>query len=160
MIGSVPVFDLYHVLLFVHIVAVIAWVGGDIMLLLLAQQVRANGSQEEMTALLGRIERFSKTFFAPLSVVVLAMGMWMAIIGGIMAAPWVSTGFLGIFISAGIGMGYLAPKSRELRALIEARGKDAPEAVLLGNRLLLWSRLDIAVLFVIVVVMVFKPGAV
>ncbi len=133
--------------------------GGDIVLLLLATQVRSNGTAAEMSALLGRMEGFSKTFFAPLSVLVLVMGIGMAVIGGLFAAPWVSTGFLAIFASAGIGMGLLTPQARKLKAIIEARGKDDPEAISLGNRLLLWARLDVLVLVIAVAVMVFKPGA-
>lgn len=149
----------YDILRFFHVLAAIGWVGGDILLLLLAQQVRSNGTAAEMSALLGRMEWFSKAFFAPLSVVVLVMGIGMAVIGDLFSAPWVSTGFLAIFASAGIGMGLLTPQARKLKAIIEARGKDAPEAVSLGNRLLLWARLDVLVLVIAVAIMVFKPGA-
>ena len=159
MIGSALLFDLYHVLTFVHVAAVIAWVGGDLMLTLLAQQVRGTGSAGEMAALLGRIERFSKTFFSPLSVVVLLTGLVMGMIGDILAAPWISIGFLGVFVSAGIGMGYLAPKSRQLRVLIDEHGVDHPEVVRLGDRMLLVSRIDLAILALVIAVMVFKPGA-
>jgi hypothetical protein len=105
--------------------------------------VRNGGNAQELAALMGRIEGFGKAFFAPLSVVVLVMGVGMAMIGGIMSAPWVSMGFVGIFVSAGIGMGYLTPKSRQLKTLIERQGAAHPDVLLL-----------------IVAVMVFKPGAV
>lgn len=160
MIGSALLFDFYHVLVFVHVAAVIAWVGGDLMLTLLAQQVRGTGTAGDMTALLGRIERFSKTFFAPLSVVVLLSGLGMGIIGDILAARWISIGFLGIFVSAGIGMGYLVPKSRQLRALIDQHGVDHPEVVRLGDRMLLVSRIELTILALVIAVMAFKPGAV
>lgn len=153
-------FDLFTVLKFLHVAAVVAWVGGDIVLTLLAQQVRSNGTAEEMTALLGRIERISKTFFAPLSVVVLVMGIGMGIIGGNMSAPWMSIGFLGVFLSAGIAMGYLTPKGRELAALIRQHGSSHPEVMRLGDRMMLVARIDLAILIVVIAVMVFKPGAV
>ena len=89
---------------------------------------------------------------------VLVAGIVMASIGGIMAAPWVSFGFLGVFISAGLGMGYLTPKSRQLRQMIEARGMQDPEAVALGSRMMLISRIDLVLLVLVVAAMVFKPG--
>lgn len=158
--GSAILFDLYHVLNFLHVAAAVSWVGGGLALTLLAQQVRSNGTAEEMAALMGRIERFGKTFFAPLSVVVLVMGIGMAMIGDIMSAPWVSIGFLGIFASAGIGMGYLTPRGGQLKALIERHGVNHPEVVRLGDRMLLVSRIDLAILMLVIAVMVFKPGAV
>ena len=116
-------FDLYTVIKFVHVLAAIAWVGGAIMLDMLISQARRSGSQSDVLMLLAKTERYGKTFFSPSAVLVLVAGIVMASIGGIMAAPWVSFGFLGVFISAGLGMGYLSPKSRQLRQMIEARGR-------------------------------------
>lgn len=155
-----PLFDLYTIMKFVHVAAAVAWVGGGIALTLLAGQVRRDGSADELAALMGRIERFGKTFFAPLSVTVLIAGIVMAMIGGIMSAPWVSIGFLGIFVSAGIGMGYLTPRGGQLKALIERHGVQHPEVQRLGDQMLLVSRVDLVILLLIVAVMVFKPGAV
>jgi uncharacterized membrane protein len=153
-------FEPYIVMKFVHVVAAIAWVGGGLVLTMLTAQVRKDGTADELAALMGRIERFGKVFFAPLSVVVLVMGVGMGVMGGIMAAPWVSIGFLGIFISAGLGMGYLTPTSRKLRGLIQQHGLAHPEVRRLGDQMLLVSRIDIVILMLIVAVMVFKPGAV
>ena len=151
-------FDLYTVIKFVHVLAAIAWVGGAIMLDMLISQARRSGSQSDVLMLLAKTERYGKTFFSPSAVLVLVAGIVMASIGGIMAAPWVSFGFLGVFISAGLGMGYLSPKSRQLRQMIEARGMQDPEAVALGSRMMLISRIDLVLLVLVVAAMVFKPG--
>ena len=151
-------FDLYTVMKFVHVLAAIAWVGGAIMLDMLISQARRSGSQSDVLMLLAKTERYGKTFFSPSAVLVLVAGIVMASIGGIMAAPWVSFGFLGVFISAGLGMGYLTPKSRQLRQMIEARGMQDPEAVALGSRMMLISRIDLVLLVLVVAAMVFKPG--
>lgn len=151
-------FDLYTVIKFVHVLAAIAWVGGAIMLDMLISQARRSGSQSDVLMLLAKTERYGKTFFSPSAVLVLVAGIVMASIGGIMAAPWVSFGFLGVFISAGLGMGYLSPKSRQLRQMIEARGMQDPEAVALGSRMMLVSRIDLVLLVLVVAAMVFKPG--
>lgn len=153
-------FDLYTTLKFIHVAAAVAWVGGGLALTMLAAQVRSTGSGEEIAALMERIEWFGKRMFAPLSGVVLLMGLGMAYIGGILSAPWVSAGFLGIFVSAGIGMGFLTPKVAQLKALVEQHGGDHPEVRRLGERILLVSRIDMVILMLIIAVMVFKPGAV
>jgi len=154
------VFDLFTVMKFVHVLSAVAWVGGGIMLDMLIAKAAREGSQTELVALLARSERFGKTFFSPTAVLVLISGIVMATIGGIMAAPWVSIGFLGIFASAALGLGYLGPKSGQLRGMIEARGMRDAEAQALGSRLQMVSRLDLVILVVVIAVMVFKPGAV
>lgn len=153
-------FDLYTSMKFIHVMSAIAWVGGGVMLDMLIAKARREGSQAEMLALLARTERFGRTFFSPTAILVLLSGIVMASIGDIFAAPWVSAGFLIVFISAGLGMGYLTPKSAQLRAMIEARGMKDAEVAALGSRMLLVSRIDLLILTVAVALMVFKPGAV
>ena len=153
-------FDLYTTMKFIHVLSAIAWVGGGIMLDMMISQARRAGSEAEMVALLTKTERYGKTFFSPAAVIVLIAGIVMASIGGIMAAPWVSVGFLGVFISAGLGIGYLGPKSGEVRRMIEARGLNDAGVQALGNRLTMVSRIDLLVLTIVVAAMVFKPGAV
>ena len=130
------------------------------MLDMMISQARRTGSQTEMVALLAKVDRYGKTFFTPTAVLVLAAGIGMAVIGGIMSAPWVSFGFLGVFLSAGLGMGYLGPKSVQLRQLVEARGLNDAEVQALGGRLMMVSRIDLLLLTLVVAAMVFKPGAV
>ena len=153
-------FDLYTTMKFIHVLSAIAWVGGGIMLDMMISQARRAGSEAEMVALLTKTERYGKTFFSPAAVIVLIAGIVMASIGGIMAAPWVSFGFLGVFISAGLGIGSLGPKSGEVRRMIEARGLNDPGVQALGSRLTMVSRIDLLVLTLVVAAMVFKPGAV
>jgi len=153
-------FDLYTSMKFVHVMSAIAWVGGGVMLDMLIAKARREGAQAEMVSLLARTERFGKTFFSPTAILVLLSGIVMASIGDIFAAPWVSTGFLAVFISAGLGMGYLTPKSAQLRTMIEARGMKDPEVAALGSRMMLVSRIDLVILTIAVALMVFKPGAV
>ncbi len=151
--------ELYTTLKFVHVLAAIAWVGGGIMLDMMIGQARRTGNQTELLALLAKTERYGKTFFSPSAVIVLVAGIAMASIGGIMSAPWVSFGFLGVFVSAGLGMGYLTPKSGVLRRMIEERGMQDAEVQALGSRLLMVSRIDLLLLVLVVAAMVFKPGA-
>ena len=153
-------FDLYHVLLFVHVAAAVAWAGGGLILALLVQQVRADGTADEMTALVARTERFRKTYFMPVSIVTVTAGIGMGIIGGILAAPWIGMGFLGVFASLGIETGYQVPKGRQLQALLRQRGARHPEVVALSDRMLLAARIDLAILLLVIAAMVFKPGAV
>ncbi len=148
----------YTILKFIHIAAAIGWIGGGIMLLMLIQQARNSGNATEMANLLGRSEALGKKFFAPMSVVVLLAGIGMAIIGGLFAAPWVSFGFLGIFVSAGLGMGYLTPKGGQLKALVEQHGLNHPEVKRLGDQMMLVSRIDTVILMLVVAAMVLKPG--
>lgn len=153
-------FDLYTAMKFVHVISAVAWVGGGLMLDMLIAKAQRQGSQTELVALVGHTERFGKTFFTPTAILVLASGIVMASIGDTFAAPWVSAGFLAVFISAGISMAFVGPKSRQLRGLIETRGLNDPEVRALAGRLMLVSRINLAILTITVALMVFQPGSV
>ena len=57
------------------------------------------------------------------------------------------------------GVGVLAPLARRIVASTEANGAEHPETIALVKRILLIARLDVALLFLVVVDMVVKPFA-
>jgi hypothetical protein len=69
------VFDVYHVLKFVHVYSVIIWLGSGIAFTIIAGRVRASGSPEDMASLVDRLEWFGKVIYPPLSIVVLLTGI-------------------------------------------------------------------------------------
>lgn len=152
-------FEVYPILKFVHVAAVICWLGGGVLLSILAAQVRRDGSAEELAATLNRIEWFGKRYFSLLMIVTLIAGIGLVQIGWSFSAPWVGIGFLGLFISGAIGGGYLGRKAREIKALVAEGGAHSAPAQAAIGQFLVAARVDIVVLTLVVVDMVLKPGS-
>ena len=151
-------FEIYPILKFVHIAAVVCWVGGGVMLSILVEQVRRGGNADELASIISRMEWFGPRYFSPLAVVTLLAGIGLTQIGWSFSQPWVSIGFLGLIISGAIGGGYLTRKGRALKELVAARGANSAEAQAAIGQLLLAARIDLVILAIVVADMVIKPG--
>lgn len=152
---------LAEVLKFIHVVAVIVWVGGAFMLGLLYE--RAQRSKDEATVLgLSKIGEFvGKAVFNPAGIITLAAGIWLVIeLDGIdFSEAWISLGFLGVALGAGLGMAFYPKVLRRVQAGIEADGLLGNETLNALRSLRLVSTLEWFFLIVVVWAMVFKPGA-
>jgi len=150
----------YQWLLAFHIVAAVVWVGGGIMLTLLAGfAVRSK--------LPGRKAEFAREaawvgerIFVPTSFILLLLGAWiMHHVGYEWSKLWVTLGLVGWFASFAIGIGFLNPTSKKIARTIEAEGPDSPAASALIDRILLVARVDQVILLLVVFDMVLKPGS-
>ena len=151
-------FEIYPILKFVHIAAVVCWVGGGVMLSILVEQVRRGGNADELASIIKRMEWFGPRFFSPLMVVTLIAGIGLTQIGWNFSQAWVSIGFLGLIISGAIGGGYMSRKGRALTELIASKGANSAEAQTALRQLLMAARIDLLVLAIVVADMVIKPG--
>jgi hypothetical protein len=119
----------YDLLKTIHVLAAIVWVGGGI--------------------------------FMPASMTVLLMGILMVSLtdGLEFLDLWIVLGLAGIASTIAIGAGFLGPEAGRLGTLVAERGMADPEVRRRRDRIFLVSRIDLAVIVLVVVVMVFKPGA-
>ena len=67
--------SLYSVLLFVHILGAVVWIGGGISLQVLGVRVRASGDPQRMAALATEAEWMGTRLYMPASGVVLLAGI-------------------------------------------------------------------------------------
>ncbi len=152
---------LAETLTLVHVAAVIIWVGGSFTLGLLFE--RAQHSQDEATVLgLTRIGEFiGRAVFNPAGIITLVAGIWLVIeLDGVeFSDAWISLGFLGIVVGAGLGMAFYPKALARVRDGIEADGLLSNETLAALRRLRLVSTLEWLFLIVVVWAMVFKPGA-
>ncbi len=152
---------LVETLKFVHVAAAIVWVGGAFMIGVMFE--RAQRSQDEGTVLgLTRIGEFAgKAVFNPAGILVLVAGIWLVIESdGIdFSEAWISLGFLGVALGAGLGMAFYPKILGRVRAGIEDDGLLSNETLAALRRLRLVSSLEWVFLLVVVWAMVFKPGA-
>ena len=148
----------YDIVKFLHIFAVIVWVGGGIMLQILLGRARKAGPAD-VASFTGAAEWTSQRVFMPMSFAVLGFGIWLVVDSPWnFSEPWIGIGIIGYALSALNGMINLGPTARKMKALIAERGPADPGVQTLAKRLNLGGRLDLLVLVAVVFDMVIKPG--
>ena len=149
----------YDAIVFVHLFAAIIWVGGAFYLQVkIAQFKRANDNAGFLQ--LGKdAEHIGQRLFMPMSIVVLLAGIALVWYGPYAFELWIAIALVGIASTALTGALYLGPTGGKLARLAEEQGLDDPGVTAMRDRLIMVSRIDYAVLALIVLDMVFKPGA-
>ena len=98
--------------------------------------------------------------FLPASVVVLAMGVWMVLISGWdFEDVWVALGLVGVVATAITGSTVIGPRLKRIGDAIAERGAEDTRVQDDIGRLVAIARIDVVVLFLVVAVMVIKPGS-
>lgn len=147
-------------LLFVHIVAVVVWIGGELMLGILFERAQRARDEATLRGLLSQSEFIGKAVFNPAGIITLVAGVWLAIDRDFdFGQAWISIGFVGVAVGAGLGMAFYPKVFRRGLAAIEAEGINGTETLASLRSLRLVSTIELVVLLVAVWAMVFKPGA-
>ena len=146
----------YEWLKLFHILAVIVWVGGVLLVTMLGLKTATSASREERIVFT-RQSQFAGMVFTISGLVTLAFGTWMVIDQEAWGFDqmWVSLGFLGVLVGAALGMGFYGPQGRKLLTELEA---DDPAADARAKRLGMVGLLESILLVVVVWAMVAKPG--
>jgi uncharacterized membrane protein len=143
----------------IHVGVAVFWVGGGVLLTVLALRAEQAKSPEEMAHIARQAVFAGERLFAPAGLVVLAMGITMVInspqIG--FGTTWVDIGLVGYALSFTTGVGLLAPRARQIVALLDEKGAAAPETQAAIQRILLIARIDVTVLLLVVADMLMKP---
>jgi len=150
---------LTEVLLAIHMVGAVFWVGGNFILNVFSWRVVKTGNQEQALWFLGLGEWVGMRVFMPLSLIVVAAGAWL-----VSEAGW---GFDALFVQLGLtgfvltfvgGAALISPSIKKAHAAVSEHGLDSAEGRASINRLNLISRLDLLLLFLVVLNMTLKPG--
>jgi uncharacterized membrane protein len=149
---------MYEVLLIVHIVAAMIWVGGGIYSLLEDSRVRQGGERLEMV--LEHSDWTGTRVFGPAAVVTVLAGIGMVVSNNAWAFShtWIWLAIVLFAVSLAIGAGFYGPIYARIRAL-NGEGGDAVALAAVRRRLAIVSRIDATLLIAIVILMVTKPGA-
>ena len=98
----------------IHVSVAVFWVGGGLLLTILALRAERAKSAEELAHIARQAMFAGERLFAPAGIVVLAMGITMVInspeIG--FGTTWVDVGLVGYALSFTTGVGVLAPRAR------------------------------------------------
>jgi uncharacterized membrane protein len=141
-----------------HVLAVVMWVGGGVMLTLLALMTIALRDPVRLVQFTRQAAFLGGTYFPPLSLVVVGFGFGLIEKGDWGYDPaWIQIGIAGWAASFVAGAGFLGPQSRRLAKMLEDRPPEDARVQDLIRRILFAARLDSILLLLITVDMVAKP---
>lgn len=148
---------LYHILLFFHITAAIIWIGAGLTLELLGWRASLGHKPEQRNEMVSISEWLSPRVFMPAALATLLFGILLVIFGKPSISQfWVIFALVGFLLTAFIGGAFIGRLSKQMTALMKKKTK---EKVLdrLYQKIILASRIDFAILFIILFDMVVKP---
>jgi hypothetical protein len=149
----------YKALLAIHILAAVIWVGGGMMITMQAERARQARNDQEFVSVALQAEFWGTRVFIPTSLVLVACGFGMIGVGHIgFSHPFIDIGLTGWVISFVIGAGFLGPQSVKLKELLTTEGAITPVVKAHVARILWVARVDLVILFAVIVAMVAKPG--
>jgi uncharacterized membrane protein len=151
----------YNMILLVHILGAIVWVGSAIFIQIYVTRLDRAGENTRLMAFAKDVEKLSTVIFLPSSLVVLLAGIAMVVYApGVEASDlWIIIGLAGIVSTIVIGAAFIGPESGRLARAADQRGPDDPEVLRRTRRIFAISRIDLSVILLVVADMVLKPTA-
>jgi uncharacterized membrane protein len=148
----------YIILKTLHVVAAVAWVGGALTQNVLATRLKKANDGALMSGFAKEAEWIGTHVYLPSSLVLLGLGIWMVVTEAWNFTDlWIVVGILGFVATVITGAGFIGPTSKKIGEAIAARGPSDPEVARGIDRLLAIARVDLVVLFIVVIDMVAKP---
>ncbi|HYI23431.1 MAG TPA: DUF2269 family protein [Candidatus Limnocylindrales bacterium] len=150
---------MYQLFLYIHIICAVIWVGGAVAMQALAIMASRSSDTSDLPRVGHYAERIGTFVFLPASILLFIAGAVMVVQAWSFGQVWVAVS-VGLWIlSAGAGALYLGPNAKKVGQLFATEGSASTAGRSLLNRLFLVSRLELVSFFVIIALMVFKPGA-
>jgi uncharacterized membrane protein len=148
----------YFVFKMLHVGAAVIWVGGGLFLTICALLAELANDDDQLLMIGQMADRVAAKVFPLMSIVVLGFGIAMTMNGDIAYDQfWIIFGLAAWAASAATGILYLTPEANKLTKAMIARGPQDPEVQTRLRRVLLVTRFDVALMFLIVFDMVVKP---
>ena len=150
--------SLYELLLTIHILAAIVWLGGAWMLLMLGLSLRGADVQRRID-FTRMTEKIPSIVFAVASIVVIVAGSLLVNEAGYeFSDTWVTLGYVGWFVSFLFGVGFYGQEGKRRERAIEAEGTQSPAVTKSLNRVLTVAAVDSVIITLVVIDMTTKPG--
>jgi uncharacterized membrane protein len=149
----------YEFLLFVHIAAVVIWVGAGFVLMVLGLNADRTDDGVKIKQVLDDSNWLATRLFIPASLTVLVAGIWLTIDGPWdFDQLWIVLGLLGYAATFLTGLTVIRPRAERIAAMIDRDGgRLTPVSLAEARRLLALGRIDYVVLFLVIAVMAVKP---
>jgi uncharacterized membrane protein len=147
----------YLILKCLHVFSAIVWVGGGFVLMLLGTVARRTQGEAELITVLRQVAMIGPRLFLPASLATLGFGLGMVLAGGLAWDAWIVLGLGGTLATALLGQFVLKPRADLALALLPDPTRRR-EALRTASELFALARIDYALLFSVVALMVLKPG--
>ena len=150
-----PSYDIWKA---VHVAFAAIWLGGGVVIAILAG-VAERARDRQLLMIVGRqAELVTAWIFTPASVVVLGFGVVTVEKGGWSWGEfWIVFAIVGWSISAATGILFLSPRVKKLNQLVALHGTEHPETERRLRTILTVTRVNAALLLLLVVDMTAKP---
>jgi uncharacterized membrane protein len=145
-------------LLTIHVLAAVIWVGGSVLMLALGYYLRGRDldTRVEYTRW---TEWLAPRIIAPASVAVIVAGpLLVSEMGLEMNAAWLHVGFAGWFLSTALGIVFYPREGKKRERLIEQHGIQHQSVAASVNRVLTVAAVDTLIVVLVVIDMTTKPG--
>jgi len=141
-----------------HVLAAVMWVGGNVMLTLLALMTIGLRDPVRLAQFVKQVAFLGAAYIPILSLMVVGFGFGMVENGDLGYSPtWIQIGIAGWVASFALGAGFLGPTSKKIDKLIQSRGAEDAQVQALIGRMLLVARIDVVILLFVVFDMTAKP---
>jgi uncharacterized membrane protein len=148
----------YELFLFVHVMAAIIWVGGDVMNQVMAVRVLRSSDPRRLATFAADIEWVGNRLLLPASLTLIVAAVVLMIDGDIAwDALWVSLSLAAYIASFVAGAAFFGPESGRIGKLVAEQGPESPEAADRIRRILVGTRIQLVVLLAVVYLMTVKP---
>ena len=149
--------SLYELLLFLHILAAIVWIGSGTLLNVLAYRAESARDNEGLSRIASDAGALSNVLFLPASLATLVFGVLVVIEGDLSFGDlWVVLGLVGIAATIVTGAAVIGPRSKQIAEMLQRDGV-TPEVGTKITQLITLGRIDLVVLYLVVADMVLKP---
>ena len=148
----------YNLFKFLHVVAVIVWVGGLVAISVINARLAREHDPAQMAPLTRASGFFGGVIVAPAAALTLIAGLVMVANARMsFATLWIAWGLGGLLVSLLLGATLIRRAGTELSAAIQGADSDPSRTEALQRRLRTLSLLNLLILFSAVGAMVFKP---
>ena len=152
-------FTIYNLFKYLHIIAVIVWIGATFTLTLLNGRIAAAGDRQALMTLSRHSGFIGRAVVAPAATTTLITGVVMVLNSSLrFSMLWITWGLGGIFVSGlVIGAMFMRRTGQELLKLAPTASSDDPRVAQLQRRLAILNIINLLVLLSVEAAMVFRP---
>jgi uncharacterized membrane protein len=150
--------DIYTLFKFLHVVAVIVWIGGVVTLNILGARIAREHDGPQLASLGRHAAFYGRAVLGPAAATTLVAGIVMVAVGGLsLATPWIAWGLGMVLLSLLLGATLIRSTTQQLSTVAPA-DPTGPRVLALRRRAATLSLINLALLLSAVAAMVFKPA--
>ncbi len=151
-------FSIYTLFKFIHVAAVIIWIGGVCTITFINARLAREKEQAGLLSLARLSNFYGRAVVGPAAIITLIAGIATAAnVGMDFGALWLTWGFVGILGHFVIGVGFMRRTTANLNQLAPTVALHDPRIRALQGRLTTLNVINLLLLFSVVGAMVFKP---